>query len=119
MNFAAYEFLKTLVPKKEGSSDPPVTLKLLCGGIAGAIGQTVAYPLDVVRRQMQAQGFADGHNSIHKGTWKALVTIKQKDGVIGLFRGLSINYLKVMPQVAISFTTYEHVKKMLSTISTS
>ncbi len=27
--------------------------KLLCGGVAGAAAQTVAYPLDVTRRRMQ------------------------------------------------------------------
>lgn len=27
--------------------------RLACGGIAGTTGQTVAYPLDVVRRRMQ------------------------------------------------------------------
>lgn len=30
-----------------------VTYKLLCGGIAGAVAQTISYPLDVTRRQMQ------------------------------------------------------------------
>lgn len=29
--------------------------RLACGGIAGTTGQTVAYPLDVVRRRMQVQ----------------------------------------------------------------
>lgn len=30
-----------------------VSGKLLCGGIAGAIAQTVSYPMDVARRRMQ------------------------------------------------------------------
>jgi len=113
MNFASFEFLKSIAPKKKGSKDPPVTVKLICGALAGAVGQTVAYPLDVVRRQMQTQGIPGGHNIVHKNTWQALVTITNKDGFSGLFRGLSINYLKVMPQVAISFTTYEFVKEYL------
>ena len=30
-----------------------VPYKLLCGGLAGAVAQTVSYPLDVTRRRMQ------------------------------------------------------------------
>ena len=30
-----------------------VPAKLLCGGVAGAVAQTLSYPLDVTRRRMQ------------------------------------------------------------------
>lgn len=30
-----------------------ITVKLVCGSVAGLLGQTFTYPLDVVRRQMQ------------------------------------------------------------------
>ena len=30
-----------------------VPAKLVCGGMSGAVAQTVAYPLDVARRRMQ------------------------------------------------------------------
>jgi len=73
----------------------------------------VAYPVDVVRRQMQTAGFTEGHGHVHKNTFDALRTILKKEGLTGLFRGLSINYLRVGPQVALSFTTYETVKKFL------
>ncbi|PRP79774.1 mitochondrial substrate carrier family protein B-like [Planoprotostelium fungivorum] len=112
VNFATYEGLKTLV-QPEG--DLSVTQKLFCGGLAGAIGQTIAYPLDVVRRQMQTAGLKDVHDFAHRNTFSALKSILHNEGAIGLFRGLSINYVRVGPQVAISFTTYETVKKYLET----
>jgi hypothetical protein len=43
VNFATFEFLKTLVPKKvdaNGNESISIPMKLLCGGLAGAFGQT-------------------------------------------------------------------------------
>eukprot|EP01117_Protostelium_nocturnum_P012828 TRINITY_DN4752_c0_g1_i1.p1 TRINITY_DN4752_c0_g1~~TRINITY_DN4752_c0_g1_i1.p1 ORF type:complete len:326 (+),score=73.99 TRINITY_DN4752_c0_g1_i1:159-1136(+) len=113
VNFASYEALKGIVKNGKKGAELTIPENLLCGGIAGAVGQTVAYPLDVVRRQMQTAGLKDAHGFNHKNTLSALKTIVEKEGWRGLFRGLSINYLRVGPQVAISFTTYDTVKKFL------
>nr|CAB3478082.1 unnamed protein product [Digitaria exilis] len=50
LKFYIYEGLKAHVPEEYKNS---VTLKLSCGAAAGLFGQTLTYPLDVVRRQMQ------------------------------------------------------------------
>ena len=43
-----------------------------------------------------------------------LVQIYRREGIIyGLYRGMSINYLRAIPMVAVSFTTYELMKQML------
>ena len=39
----------------ESVKELSVPMGLVCGGIAGAIGQTVAYPFDVCRRKLQAR----------------------------------------------------------------
>jgi solute carrier family 25 phosphate transporter 23/24/25/41 len=52
-----YETLKDWVQKAQPnpSTDLSVVTKLACGAAAGTVGQTVAYPLDVVRRRMQVR----------------------------------------------------------------
>uniref|UniRef100_A0A6B2LC31 Uncharacterized protein n=1 Tax=Arcella intermedia TaxID=1963864 RepID=A0A6B2LC31_9EUKA len=114
VNFSVYETLKYYAPKNEkGQLDTP--WKLLCGGIAGPIGQTVSYPWDVVRRRQQTWGFATGTTEIKTwGVYRIMHQIIQTEGVIGLYRGLSINYYKATPTVAITFTSYELIKAFLT-----
>ena len=39
--------------------------------------------------------------------------IVKRDGVTGLYRGLTPNFLKVIPAVSISYVIYEQVRRML------
>ncbi|XP_014776178.1 solute carrier family 25 member 16 isoform X1 [Octopus bimaculoides] len=88
--------------------------KLLCGAWAGVIAQTTAYPLDVVRRRMQLSRMLPESHKYDQGWLRTLLVIYREDGVSnGLFRGLTVNYIRVIPTVAVSFATYETAKQML------
>lgn len=50
LKFYMYEKLKTYVPEEHQKS---IVMRLSCGALAGLFGQTLTYPLDVVKRQMQ------------------------------------------------------------------
>lgn len=52
-----YEMLKSNVPEENKKS---ILVRLTCGAFAGLFGQTLTYPLDVVKRQMQVCQ----HNSV-------------------------------------------------------
>lgn len=44
-----------------------------------------------------------------------LKLIYKENGVLkGLYRGMSINYLRAIPMVAVSFATYEMMKQTLN-----
>lgn len=44
-----------------------------------------------------------------------LKLIYVENGIVkGLYRGMSINYLRAIPMVAVSFSTYEVMKQMLN-----
>ncbi|XP_047079363.1 mitochondrial carrier protein CoAc2-like [Lolium rigidum] len=111
LKFYFYEKMKTHVPEEHRKD---ITPKLACGSVAGLLGQTITYPLDVVRRQMQVQAFSSSNLVNGKGTFGSLVMIAKHQGWKQLFSGLSINYLKVVPSVAIGFTVYDSMKDWLS-----
>lgn len=77
----------------------------------------MTYPLDVVRRRMQIIGMKSVTTAFQpvdyaKGTMRAVRLVWQKEGARGMFRGISLNYVKVAPMVAISFTVFEESKKI-------
>ncbi|KAG0042133.1 hypothetical protein BGZ83_000868 [Gryganskiella cystojenkinii] len=102
------------LPDKNGDYARPelkTVAELACGGVAGAISQTAAYPLEVVRRKMQVAGALDP--KVFVGMRKTARRLYVTKGARGFFVGLSIGYLKVTPMVAISFTVYERMKTLL------
>uniref|UniRef100_A0A5B7C1Q3 Graves disease carrier protein n=1 Tax=Davidia involucrata TaxID=16924 RepID=A0A5B7C1Q3_DAVIN len=110
LKFYFYEEMKSHVPEEHKKD---IMVKLVCGSVAGLLGQTSTYPLDVVRRQMQVQRLLASNSGDMKGTMESLVMIAQRHGWKQLFSGLSINYLKVVPSVAIGFTVYDVMKSFL------
>lgn len=91
-----------------------VPAKLICGGLAGAVAQSVSYPLDVTRRRMQLALMNPDTKHFAKGMFSTLNHIYKEHGVVkGLYRGMSINYMRAIPMVAVSFSTYELCKQIL------
>ncbi|KAJ4872359.1 Mitochondrial adenine nucleotide transporter ADNT1 [Raphanus sativus] len=61
-NFAVYESLKDWLVKDNPfglveNNELTIITRLSCGSIAGTVGQTIAYPLDVIHRRMQMVGW--------------------------------------------------------------
>ncbi|XP_074648557.1 solute carrier family 25 member 16-like [Tubulanus polymorphus] len=101
-------------PKNKNELVLNIPARLLCGGMAGAFAQTISYPLDVARRMMQLSVLLP--RSDRFSNWfQVLKDVFREHGISrGLYRGMSINYLRVSPMIAVSFTTYETMKQFLS-----
>ncbi|KAF2291221.1 hypothetical protein GH714_020727 [Hevea brasiliensis] len=129
LNFAVYESLKDWLVKAKPfglvqDSDLSVTTRLACGAAAGTVGQTVAYPLDVIRRRMQMVGWKDAASIVtgdgrskapleYTGMIDAFRKTVRYEGFGALYKGLVPNSVKVVPSIAIAFVTYEVVKDIL------
>lgn len=111
LNFAVYESLKVWLIKTKPlglaeDSELSVTTRLACGAAAGTVGQTVAYPLDVIRRRMQMVGWkeassvviGDGRNRAsleYSGMIDAFRKTVRHEGFGALYKGLVPNSVKV------------------------
>jgi solute carrier family 25 phosphate transporter 23/24/25/41 len=112
LNFTFFEKLKAATLDYTEASSLSITAKLVLGAFSGTAAQTAAYPLDVVRRRMQMQGY-DGQGIQYKSVADAFKQIYQKYGIKGFYKGLLANWLKVPPVVSLNFIVYEQMKILL------
>lgn len=73
------------------------------------------YPFDVTRRRMQLAYSGQGDKAHAEGVFKSLMlTYKERGIVKGLYRGLSLGYIRACPYVAVNFCTYELMRQLLN-----
>lgn len=84
----------------------------IIGATSGAFGATVVYPLNVLRTRLQTQGTVM-HPPTYTGIWDVATRTVAKEGVRGLYKGLTPNLLKVAPALSITWVVYENSKKAL------
>ncbi|KAL0683983.1 hypothetical protein Bca4012_050831 [Brassica carinata] len=129
LNFAVYESLKDWLVKDNPfglveNNELTIITRLSCGAIAGTVGQTIAYPLDVIRRRMQMVGWKSASSVVtgegrskasleYNGMVDAFRKTVRHEGLGALYKGLVPNSVKVVPSIAIAFVTYEMVKDVL------
>ncbi|KLO15237.1 mitochondrial carrier [Schizopora paradoxa] len=111
-NFLAWGYLRaTFLPPKSEQKKPTPIADLVIGAISGASGQTVSYPLEVIRRRMQVGGLTQPDRWI--GFGETVRRIWATSGWRGFYVGLSIGYLKIVPMTATSFAVWQWAKRLL------
>ncbi|KAM8875079.1 mitochondrial coenzyme A transporter SLC25A42-like isoform 1-T1 [Spinachia spinachia] len=111
ITFFTYETLKKLHTEKTARAQPYPAERLAFGACAGLIGQSASYPLDVVRRRMQTAAVTGWSHATVLGTARAIAA---QEGVArGLYKGLSMNWVKGPVAVGISLTTFDLAHDLL------
>ncbi|KAG8638573.1 calcium-dependent mitochondrial ATP-magnesium/phosphate carrier protein 2 isoform X3 [Manihot esculenta] len=77
------------------------------GGIAGAASRTATAPLDRLKVVLQVQ-------TTHAHLVPAIKKIWKEGGFLGFFRGNGLNVVKVAPESAIKFYSYELLKNVIA-----
>lgn len=117
LSFSIYDKLKHLIlnmkinklsiESNKNKYELTIVGRLICGGLTGALSQTITYPLDVIRRHMQLT------NNNTKNIKQTFNYILNEYGIIkGFYRGITLNYIRAVPMVSSSFCFYELSKKL-------
>jgi len=121
VQFPLYEHLKLWSQK-----DPDIPLSnnriLLCSAVAKMTASVATYPHEVVRTRLQTQrrpladdASSDGMVKAHvrRGVIYTTRKIIVKEGWTGLYKGLSINLIRTVPNSAVTMLTYELLMRRL------
>lgn len=118
-SFGIYETLKRRHAEYSHRDKPNPLERMMFGAVAGLVGQSSSYPLDIVRRRMQT-ATVTGNGNHYKTILGTLLRVYREEGVChGLYKGLSMNWIKGPIAVGISFSTFDTLKIFLEQIMLS
>ncbi|ORX49513.1 mitochondrial carrier [Hesseltinella vesiculosa] len=92
--------------EKKAASAAQSAKSFLSGGFGGMAAVLVGQPFDLVKVRMQTT------EGVYSGTLDCFKQIIKKDGVTGLYRGMSAPLASITPIFAVSFFSYDLGKKM-------
>lgn len=78
------------------------------GSIAGCIGATAVYPIDLVKTRMQAQK----HKAMYESSFDCFKKVVANEGLKGLYSGLAAQLVGVAPEKAIKLTVNDLVRNI-------
>ncbi len=98
--------------------------QLVAGGLAGCIARTCVAPIDRTKILMQTQaltqkpaaggsGSSSGGGEKYRSVLQTLRMVVREEGVTKLWRGNSVNCIRVAPYSATQFASYERYKRLL------
>ncbi|XP_011929339.1 PREDICTED: calcium-binding mitochondrial carrier protein Aralar2 isoform X7 [Cercocebus atys] len=105
--------------KASGDSARPVLLQVAesayrfgLGSVAGAVGATAVYPIDLVKTRMQNQRSTGSFvgELMYKNSFDCFKKVLRYEGFFGLYRGLLPQLLGVAPEKAIKLTVNDFVR---------
>mmetsp|Transcript_3340 Transcript_3340/g.4842 ORF Transcript_3340/g.4842 Transcript_3340/m.4842 type:complete len:437 (+) Transcript_3340:182-1492(+) len=111
ISLSTYDTLKDMT-KDDSRFQHPLG-KVMLGSIAAICSQSIAYPIDTVRRHMQVSGGL-GQKKLYSGSLDCIIKIWNKTGVRGFYRGLLANATRAAPQTGIEFACYDVIASLIT-----
>nr|XP_033784492.1 mitochondrial glutamate carrier 1 [Geotrypetes seraphini]XP_033784493.1 mitochondrial glutamate carrier 1 [Geotrypetes seraphini] len=85
--------------------------KLINGGIAGLIGVTCVFPIDLAKTRLQNQ---QNGQRIYSSMSDCLIKTIRSEGYFGMYRGAAVNLTLVTPEKAIKLAANDFFRHMFS-----
>lgn len=99
--------------KKISPSIPSSVDHFICGSASGFFAKLIVYPIDVVKKRLQVQGFEEARQSFgvvrkYNGVFHCIYVSFRDEGTQFLFKGLSPSLIKSSAVAGINFCVYEY-----------
>ncbi|XP_026332217.1 mitochondrial glutamate carrier 1-like isoform X2 [Hyposmocoma kahamanoa] len=88
--------------------------KIVNGGIAGIIGVTVVFPLDLVKTRLQNQTIGPKGERQYKNMLDCFRQTMAAEGYFGMYRGSAVNILLITPEKAIKLSANDMFRYYLT-----
>ena len=115
IKFGTVGVLEGLFPDSECDKQSLIYRKVLFGGCGGVASSLIMYPNDTVRRMLQLQG-SKGTTESYSGYFDCAKKIYSRHGLLRFYNGAMINVIRMAPNSAIQFGSYEVLKQLTEKI---
>lgn len=106
IKFAAYEQVKKLIKGEHRNMPLEIHERFIAGATAGAISQTIIYPLEVLKTRLALRKTGQ-----YSGIMDAARKIYAREGLKCFYKGYIPNILGIVPYAGIDLAVYETLKK--------
>jgi len=109
IQFTTYESLKGSLIRSRRKKDPDANLSIVefltLSGFSKFLASLITYPHEVIRTRLREQ--RNTQLARYTGPIQGLKLIYKEEGIKGLYAGMGAHLLRVVPNAAILFLTYE------------
>ncbi|OAD72993.1 hypothetical protein PHYBLDRAFT_113141, partial [Phycomyces blakesleeanus NRRL 1555(-)] len=106
--FGSYESAKFIISGGNSAASNPLT-HFMAGGCCGVLSWLVVFPVDLVKSVIQK----DVLKSKVQGFRECASDIVRREGIRGLYKGLSITLIRAFPIHSLNFLVYEQVLRKI------
>ncbi|XP_042901670.1 mitochondrial glutamate carrier 1 isoform X2 [Parasteatoda tepidariorum] len=97
-----------------GTTEFPLIPKIINGGIAGIIGVTCVFPIDLVKTRLQNQQVGPQGQKMYSSMLDCFRKTYSREGFVGMYRGSAVNILLITPEKAIKLAANDFFRHTLS-----